>query len=153
MFTYTHSISINTHVYQQEEFSINRIRDSNGVFFLAHSEGVPYHLPTLQGEVKYLLKTDQWTNSLQLNIIIFELDYKVVVDHINHPREDNSIFGTIIKDKECTITLSSFVRKQIINVVHSLVKATMFITRPRDIINVHLVLLLCFLIKRNDCFA
>jgi hypothetical protein len=52
MFTYTHSISINTHVYQQEEFSINRIRGSNGVFFLAHSEGVPYHLPNSSGRSK-----------------------------------------------------------------------------------------------------
>lgn len=81
-------------------------RDHNGSFIAARTDWEPFILPTLEGEALGLLKVIQWVRDSGYVNVIFELDSKLVVDHLAKPKEDISEAGAILRD--CSNVLSFF---------------------------------------------
>lgn len=105
------------------------LRDSYGAFIAASSISYPQYLPIAKGEALCLLYATQWSTSLSLDSVLFEMDCKVVVDLVNSPKEDLSELGDIIRD--CHAFFSSlpnlnvrFIRRQANRVAHTLARAT-----------------------------
>jgi hypothetical protein len=74
----------------------------------------------------------KWMRDLHLNNVVFELDFKRVVDSFNHNRRDESVFGDIINIIDCknifysycTNSHVEFIKMQANEGTHCLAKAS-----------------------------
>ena len=70
-----------------------------------------------------------WVKSLNVQSVLFEMDALLVVQAIQHPIQDNSLFGTVIADcvcllKEMPSCQVSFIPRSVNVVVHCLARAS-----------------------------
>jgi len=101
------------------------IRDDEGRYVLAKTEWMSLLLGVDLGEALGLLSAMYWVRDLQLGIMDFELDSKIVVDSLYGNKSDVSNFSTVISD--CRRLLASdlvtsnvrFIRRQANEVTHS----------------------------------
>lgn len=73
-----------------------RLRNAQGEFVLARTEWSSPMILVHEWEALGLLKAIKWSIDLGLEVVSFELDCKMVVDHIKSNKEDVSEFGYII---------------------------------------------------------
>lgn len=74
------------------------LRDDTGAVRMARTCWHPIKLEVKEGEALGLFEAIQWTISLNLSNVIFEVDSKVVVDNVKSNVLDAIEFGTIIED-------------------------------------------------------
>lgn len=87
-------------------------------------------LPVAEGEACGLLQAIKWMTNFGYDRVLFELDFKSVVDKIHSPGADISELGSIIQ--ECSGIISSFpnfnvkfIRRQANSAAHCLARVAL----------------------------
>lgn len=102
----------------------------SGAFVATRSSWSAPSLPVAEGEACGLLQAIKWMTSLGYDRVLFELDFKSVVDNIHSPGADISELGSIIQ--ECSGIISSFpnfnvkfIRRQANSAAHCLARVAL----------------------------
>ncbi|MCI09836.1 cytochrome P450 [Trifolium medium] len=109
------------------------IRDETCAFICAKTEWVEPRCEVHIGEALGFLSALQWVHELNLGLVDFERDSKLVVDSFHYHRKNFTEFGAIIQ--HCKVIFSSFyvnstvdfVMRQTNEVVHALATAAPFL--------------------------
>lgn len=107
------------------------IRDDEGRYVLAKTEWMSPLLDVYLGEALGLLSAMGWVRGLQLGIVDFEFDFKIVVDSLYCSKSGVSNFSVVIND--CRRLLASdlvtsdvrFIRRQTNEVAHSFARVAL----------------------------
>jgi hypothetical protein len=107
------------------------IRDEKGSFVLAKTKWLAPLLDVDLGEALGLLSALRWVRDLQLGIMDFEIDSKIVVDSLYVSRCGVSNYCIVINDCKNLLTsdlitsVVRFIRRQTNDVAHSLAMAAL----------------------------
>lgn len=133
-----HKCNVNAGFFQEQGLTTFGmcLTDYRCAFIKARTAWLPQCIPVPEGEATGLLEAANWVRSLGLQNIVFEIDWKIVVDLINSPRIDISELGSLIHDNVDLLSNSpnfmvSFNRRLRNGVTHSLARAAPLLSNPR----------------------